>query len=81
MAYKPRYTKEEIDELVNWFHSHKVEQTVDLGNGVSTTHVDDTVKPMLHIAEKHYNNPTFSGQIHMLFLIREQLIAQNKVLD
>lgn len=81
MEYKPTFTKEEIDELVEWFNTHKYEQAVDLGNGISTANLVETLKPMIRIAQTKYDNRTFSGQIHVLFQIRDTLIRQGKVLD
>ena len=80
MEYKTTYTKEEIDELTNWFSTHQFEQEIDLGNGISTKNLDETLKPMLHIAHTKYDQRIFSGQIHLLFKIREELIKKNKVL-
>ena len=80
MEYKATYTKEEVDELVTWFDTHTYEQSIDLGSGISIPNVSTTVKQMSHIARTKYDNRRFSGQIFVLFRIREELIKQNKVL-
>ena len=79
MEYKSSFTKEEIDELEQWFATHEFEQEIDLGSGIHISHVDETLKPTLHIAHAKHDNRAFSGQIHILFKIKEELIKQNKV--
>lgn len=79
MEYKPTYTKEEVDELVQWFAAHTFENEVDLGDGIYISDLQRTLPPMLHIAQTKHDSRTFSGQICMAFKIREELIKQNKV--
>lgn len=79
MEYQTSFTKEEIDELAQWFATHECEQEIDLGNGIHINHLDETLKPMLHIARMKHDNRAFSGQIHVLFKIKEELLKQNKV--
>lgn len=81
MNYKPAYTKEEVEELVNWFDTHKYDKEVDLGHGIYISDVSATLTPMRNIALAKYENRTFSGQIQMLFKIREELIRQGKVVE
>lgn len=80
MDFKELFTIEEIDELATWFNTHKYEQTVDLGNGISTTELDKILVPMLRVAQTRYRIRAFSGQIYILFRIREILIKEGKVL-
>ena len=75
MEYKTSYTKEEIDELVNWFKTHTYEKELDLGGGLFIKDLDVTLPPMIHVAQTKYENRTFSGQIHQLFRIREALLS------
>ena len=79
MKYKPTYTKEEADELVRWFETHTFEKELDMGHGLYISDIEMTLPPMLHIVRTKYDNRTFSGQIHMAYKIREELIRQNKV--
>ena len=79
MEYQTSFTKEEIDELAQWFATHECEQEIDLGNGIHIKHLDETLRPMLHIARIKHDNRAFSGQIHVLFKIKEELLKQNKV--
>ena len=81
MTYKPTYTKEEIDELINWFDTHKYEHELDLGHGLYISDITKTIPPMCNIARTKYENRSFSGQIQMLFNIREELIKQGKVIE
>ena len=81
MTYKPTYTKEEVEELVNWFDTHKYENGLDLGQGIYIGNISATLIPMRNIALNKYDNRTFSGQIQILFRIREELIKQGKVIE
>lgn len=79
MEYKPTYTKEEVDELVNWFSTHTFEKELDMGGGIYIRDVQMAIGPMMHIAKTKYENRTFSGQIFLLFRMRDELLKQNKV--
>ena len=79
MDYKPTYTKEEVDELANWFATHTYDNELDMGHGLYISDMSKTVPAMLHIAQIKYDNRAFSGQIQVLFRIRDELIKQNKV--
>lgn len=81
MNYKPTYTKEEVEELVNWFDNHKYANEVDLGYGLYVGNVAFTLNHMRNIALTKYENRSFSGQVQLLFKIREELIKQDKVTD
>lgn len=81
MTYKPQYTKEEVTELVNWFNTHKCEQDIDLGSGIHITNLDMTVTQLSYIAQEHYDSPVFSGQVCMLFRIRDEIIKQHKIIE
>lgn len=80
MEYKPTYTKEEIDELTQWFETHRCEQDLDMGHGLHIRALDTTTKQLVYIARTQHTNRVFSGSIAMLFRIRDELIRQNKVL-
>ena len=80
MEYKPTFTKEEIEEIIHWFATHKLEQDIDLGNGVHIRELDTALKQLTHIAKTRHDNRVFSGQIYMLFKIKDELIKQGKVL-
>lgn len=80
MEYKTSYTKEEVEELANWFATHNFEKELDMGSGIYIEDLQTALPPMLHIVRNKYGNRTFSGQIHLAFRIREELIKQNKVI-
>ena len=79
MKYKPTYTKEEINELVNWLTSHTFEKEMDMGHGVYLNDVEQAIGPLMHMARTQYENRNYSGAIHFLALIQDELIKQNKV--
>ena len=81
MNYKTTYTKEDVDELLKWFDTHKYDRELDLGHGLYISDVNVTLPPMRDIALTQYDNRTFSGQIRLLFKIREELIKQGKVVE
>ncbi len=74
MEYKPEYTKEEIDEMVNWFTSHTFEKEMDMGHGVYICDVEQAIAPLMHMAKTQYENRNYSGAIHFLSLIRDECI-------
>ncbi|MDO5482300.1 MAG: hypothetical protein Q4F47_04600 [Bacteroidaceae bacterium] len=80
MEYKPTFTKEEIEDIIHWFATHKLEQDIDLGNGIHIRELDTALKQLTHIAKTRHDNRVFSGQIYMLFKIKDELIKQGKVL-
>ncbi len=77
--YKPTYTKEEVDELIKWFETHTYEKELQLVSGVHIKDLDNTLPQMLHVVRTQYENRNYSGQIHLTFKIRDELIKQNKV--
>ena len=79
MEYKPTYAKEDIDELVNWFTTHTFEKEMDMGYGIYLNDVEKAIGPLMYMARTQYENRTYSGSIHFLFRIRDELIRQNKV--
>jgi hypothetical protein len=79
MEYKPTYTKEEIDELVNWFATHTFEKEMDMGGGIYVNDVEQAIGPLIHMARTRYDNRNYSGAIHFLSRIRDELMKQNKV--
>lgn len=79
MEYKTSYTKEEVDDLVQWFSTHEFENQIDLGSGINIPDLKKTLPNMLHIAQTKHENRTFSGQVNLAFRIRDELIKQGKV--
>ncbi len=79
MDFKPRYTKEETEELVKWFENHKYENELQIDKAQYITDLKKSLKQFTHIASTQYDNPNFAGFICTLFKIREELIKQGKV--
>ena len=80
MEYKAKYTNEELNELFQWFESHKYENQVELGFGEKVVDVKHCVTNMITNIKSNPHHVTFSGLAYKLFCIREALIEQNKVL-
>ncbi|MCM1311327.1 MAG: hypothetical protein NC206_07200 [Bacteroides sp.] len=81
MEYKSRYTKEEAEELVKWFESHKYENELKIDKAQHITDLKKSLTQFTYIALTQYDNPNFSGFISNLFKIREELIKQGKVIE
>lgn len=79
MEYKSTYTEEDVKELYKWFDEQHYENTVDLGHGVNVKDVKLLVESSRTVAFKKSDNPTYSGQIYLLFRVRDELIKQGKV--
>ena len=79
MEYKSTYTAEDVKELYKWFDEQHYENAVNLGHGVNVKDVKMLVDSSRTVALAKYDNPTYSGQIHFLFMVREALINQGKV--
>lgn len=73
--YKKKYTSEDIHEIAEWFKRHATEMPDTLQLDAATFYCDlkKTVESYFSIFEIHGSNPTFSGQLHQLFLIRKRL--------
>ena len=74
MDYKNSYTKEEVMELYEWFDTHDYPTEMDLGHGVYVKDTKLLIEKSRAVAQKKHNNPTYSGQINLLFQLREKII-------
>lgn len=74
MEYKNTYTIEEVEELYKWFDTHDYPSEIDLGHGVVVKDTKMLVNKSKTIALRKYDNPTFSGQINFLYLVRDEII-------
>ncbi len=74
--YKRIYDPADIAEVRAWFAAHegKLPAELQLDDATRFTRLPDTVTSLLEVARLHEGNPTFSGQLHQLFLIRERLL-------
>lgn len=75
MDYKKQYTAAELAELKAWFAAHKdqLPATLQLDQATFVPDVARAVAQLEEIADLHYANPTFSGQIYLLFKIRQKI--------
>ena len=76
MEYKSAYTAEDVKELYKWFDEQHYDNEVELGHGVNVKDVKTLVDGSRMVALTKYDNPTYSGQIHFLFMVRDALIKQ-----
>jgi hypothetical protein len=76
--YKPQYSEEEINELLSWFDKHQFEGSIDLGKGEKVLDLKKAIGGLTHIARNYNQNPNFSGEIHTLFHLRDELIRQGR---
>lgn len=74
-TFKKQYLQADLKEIREWFDAHEAElpDTLQLDKATYYKSLKSTVKTYLEIIHLHGDNPTYSGQIHQLFLIREKL--------
>ena len=75
--FKTKYTQADIDEIKIWFDRHADQLPTEFVLNESTRYLNlpTSIKSFFEIWNIHHDNPTFSGQIYQLFLIRQKLIA------
>lgn len=75
--FKTKYTQADIDEIKTWFDRHADQLPTEFVLNESTRYLNlpTSIKSFFEIWNIHHDNPTFSGQIYQLFLIRQKLIA------
>lgn len=76
--FKKTYTEAEINDLLSWFAQHDFEGSIDLGAGETVLDLKKAIGGLTHIAQNYRENPNFSGQIHTLFHLRDELIRQGR---
>ncbi len=76
MEYKRIYSQEEVHELYEWFKDFKYEGPIDIGHGQVIKNTKYTVSRIIMQTEGHIDNPTFSGMIHQLGIIKDELVRQ-----
>lgn len=79
MEYKSKYTLEDVTALFEWFDTHECEQEINIGHGQNVFNLDRFVNNSRNMLMQYYDNPTYSGPIHLLEITKEALISQNKV--
>ena len=76
--YQSQYTAEEVNALVAWFDSHSFEGSIGLGKGERILDLKKAIGGLTHIAKHYHQNVNFSGEIHTLFHLRDELIRQGR---
>jgi hypothetical protein len=77
-TFKPKYSLEEIRELVTWFKDRmdKLPETLVLDECSKTDNLQKTVKAFIALLDRDKINPFWSGYISHFLLIRERLREQ-----
>lgn len=76
--YQKTYSQEAIHELVLWFRERfdRLPQSLQLRPGVVIPDLRVMVRAYLDVVQMHYENPTYGGQVHHLFEVRECLLNE-----
>ena len=77
-TFKPKYSLEEIQDLVKWFKERmdRLPATLVLDECTKTDDLPKTVKAFIALLDREKINPFWSGYISHLLLIRERLREQ-----
>lgn len=77
MTFKKTYTAEELQELTNWITEHlpHMPESLQLNKATYIADLHRTARYYLDLVKLHQNNPTYGGQLHHLFEIRQRLEA------
>lgn len=67
------YTQEDIDEILEWYRTHELPDSLRLSNSTNFPDLKKSVEGLLSIAEKHWENQTFAGYIIRLEEIRRKV--------
>ena len=75
MEFKSHYTKEEIEEAEAWLQERwdKLPSDFKLDEATKITDLKRTLENLIHIAKELHHNPTYTGQIFLLFKIKDKL--------
>ena len=75
MIFKKTYTPEELQELVDWMTQRlpTMPESLQLNKATYISNLKRTTKDYLDLVKLHANNPTYGGQLHHLFEIRQRL--------
>ena len=81
MEYKRQYTEQELDELIQWFETHKYAQDLDYAPGEYIPDLQYCVEAFVLQIRDNREKIAYSGQVHKAFELREAIIRQGKVLN
>ncbi len=73
MEDRKLYTKEELQELENWFKTVSVPQTLQLDKAMNIPDLPDTLTRLFDQADICYENPKMQGCIILLERIKAKL--------
>ncbi len=75
MEFKKKYTKDEMGELCAWFAARldRLPAEMHLDKAIHIKDLPTTVRHYMEIVKLHGDNPTYSGQVYHLFLMRDKL--------
>lgn len=78
IPYKKTYTSDEVEETIAWIEERmdRLPESLHLGPGLDIPDLKRTISSYFKIARKHRENPTYGGQVHHLFRIRERLTEE-----
>lgn len=76
MEYKKQYSHEELEEILNWFEKNmdKLPASLQLNKATYIKDLPKTVHQYFDLIKQQKDNPTYSGQIHHLFEMRDAVL-------
>ncbi|MGN1240847.1 MAG: DUF6965 family protein [Alloprevotella sp.] len=76
MDYKSIFSKEELNELTDWFNERKdkLPETLQVDDATFVKDLHQTVDYYLRLVELYHDKRAFSGQLYLLERIRKKLI-------
>ena len=77
-TFKPKYTKKEINDLLEWFRKRTAQlpETLRLSKSTYTKDLKRTVNAYVSLLSQDEIKPSWNGYIAHLMLIRERLKEQ-----
>lgn len=75
MKYKKHFTDKELSDLLAWFDAHEnaLPQSIVVDKALYIKDLRYTLRLYRDIVAEHKDNPTYSGQIYLLFKIKKTL--------
>lgn len=76
MDFKKQFSRKELDEVETWFKERmdKMPESLELSKSTKIADFKKTLDFYLELSHLHAENPTYSGQIYHLFLMRDKII-------
>ena len=76
MDYKSIFSKEELNELTDWFNERKdkLPETLQVDDATFVKDLRQTVDYYLRLVELYHDKRAFSGQLYFLERIRKKMI-------